>query len=274
MRRGSQVKSLTLTRLSAIIRAIQNLNQMKYMKKQLRLSGFVFAGLLAVSAFNSRAALYKGNGIADSDGAVGNGSMDLSVNSGSLSVNFHAGVNTIQDNLVLFIDSVPGGYNGTVDFYAYGGVNTIISGYDGSRRSTAVFAPGLYADYAIIITPDNIGLYALGTDSFTQKSLVPVTHSLNNYSGNIDLSLMELSGTSTYFKFQSSDVGRWGNRFLESFETTSGTKGLGGTITFANYNEFGTPPVPEPVNVALGVFGLLACGGGIISGWRRRRTKR
>ncbi len=274
MRRGSQVKSLTLTRLSAIIRAIQNLNQVKYMKKQLRLSSFVFAGLLAVSAFNSSAALYNGNGVVDPDGAVGNGSLELSISSGSLSVNFHPGVSPIQDNLVLFIDSIPdSGYSGTASFNAYGGINTVISGYNGMGRSTAVFAPGLYADYAIVLTRANFGLYALGTDSFDPKQTGSVYYSGNSYSGSIGLDLMGLSETTTYFKFQSSDVGDFGARRLESFERLNGTSGFG-TITFANYNEFGTPPVPEPVNVALGVFGLLACGGGIISGWRRRRTKR
>jgi hypothetical protein len=72
-----------------------------------------------------------------------------------------------------------------------------------------------------------------------------------------------------HFTFSSSVVSQNGFRYLESYENVSGHSGYGYDITWSEYNEFGIPPVPEPVNMALAGFAGVLLTGGLVSRWWR-----
>src|SRR5262249_28136728 len=71
------------------------------------------------------------------------------------------GKGTLNDVLVLYIDSVPGGFTDTADFADDAdGLRKAISGFSGvSNRSTLTFSEGFLPDYAIALGPasDNFG---------------------------------------------------------------------------------------------------------------------
>ena len=121
----------------------------------------------AVAALNGsvQAATYAGNGGTGFGGAVGNGSVSITDTSSSMTVTFNRGSSGNMDNdLVLYLDTVPGGFADTSQFSDNGdGGRTAISGFNSSNpsRTLLTFAPGFQADYAISIENSFIGVFGL-----------------------------------------------------------------------------------------------------------------
>jgi hypothetical protein len=91
------------------------------------------------------------------------------------------------------------------------------------------------------------------------------------YSATFDWSYIGLgdSDATRSFTFESSYITETGSRYLESFESLSGTKGFN-SVTFGNYDSFppSAIPVPEPANQAMIFFGVFFIGLAVLRhGW-------
>src|SRR5258707_7155254 len=223
-----------------------------------------FQSPVLAAMYNSQ--LYNGNGVA---GAVGNGSLMMSNDVNTIQAKFTKGIGSFQLNMVIFIDSVPGGFTSTSGFLSDGSaLEASITGAGATRSSTANFASGFQADYAIAfgIGPGS-GLYKF-VDDITGKHLELVRSSLNLnptvtpnepfYYFQFDWTDIGLPSQKTnFFKFESSYINSSSYRTLESFEGLTGTEGYS-TINFTNYDTYGVRPVPENTNAALAMFGGIA----------------
>jgi len=234
----------------------------------------------------THAALYLGNGDTSDGGAVGLGSLNLSDNGTTVSATFNKGGSAgtgFNDVLVLFIDSKAGGFTDTTHFSdASGSLQQAISGINttGSARSTAIFASGFAADYAIALGFDNgIAVYHLVSGGNGSLELVRTlsfsphdskTQPTYNFSftwADVGLS----SGSGNTIKFESTYITASGARKLESFESLTGAVGFDNTVTFGNYDTYPLAPVPEPAQAALTIFGTGAISVAIFR-WIRRRV--
>jgi len=230
------------------------------------------------SSFTSNAAVYDyfGNGRSDGGGGIGQGSLTLSDSGSTIRATVHLGgtfPTSYANYLVLYIDSRPGGFSDNMSFFDNKSTWTrTVSGYSAAgSRAAAYFAPNFGADYAIVLsrTVNGAALYELVSGS-TLPAPKMLSFTDNSTSWQFSFSLSDIGATSPSFKFQSSATSSTGSgyRYLESYETTSGTMGFG-TVTFGNYNTFGVEAVPETANAALAVFGGLVVAAGAGSRLRR-----
>lgn len=222
---------------------------------------------------------YPGKGAA---GIIGSGTLSMSNSISTVYVGLDKGPGSFTDNLVMFIDSVPGGYTGTGAFFDKGSaLETAISGY-GSGRSTANFAPGFAADYAIVVGVNNgCGVYQLVTDALgthvTALRLFNISPAgepnAPQYWWQFDWSEIGLPRANTnFFKFETSLISQYGYRYLQSFEGMTGVQGYN-TVNFTNYDTYGVPPIPETTTTALGIFGGLAVTTAFINSLHRKRRR-
>ena len=267
---------------------------------------FVFAlasGLVLVLNLSiSHAALYPpyyGNAYDPENpgvgGVVAGGWLDVSANSTRVSVTFHKGNGSLQDNLVFFIDSVSGGVASTRGFTDNSdALQTSVSGYyinwqNLACRSTANFASGFQADYAIAlgVNGPNAGtLYQIignenGSTLVQPKSVgLSPNNDLGNatYTFNFNWADIGLTpGSGNGFRFESTYITSTGSRSLEGFEKfTPDSRNGYNTVTFQNYDVCGVDPIPETTNAALAIFGGLVITSGLVPrAWRylaRRRS--
>ncbi|MGH7971923.1 MAG: hypothetical protein ACREIC_24700, partial [Limisphaerales bacterium] len=117
---------------------------------------------LAASAAMSTPVTYYGNGGAG--GTVASGSLTLKDNGTTVYGTFtKASGMSFQLGLVLYIDSVSGGFANTTSFSDSADASRIeVSGFSRAlnKRATANFAPGFTADYAIVLgvnSPQGVG---------------------------------------------------------------------------------------------------------------------
>lgn len=223
--------------------------------------------LRAAVAYNFQE--YQGNGLA---GSVGNATLQLSNNTTTVKANFIKGIGSFVDNLVIFVDTTPGGFTSTASLSDRGNaLESAISGYSVSR-SVATFAPGFEADYAIALGVNSgSAVYKLVNDA-SGPHLEVVRSGLNflytdspnhaTYSFQFDWANIGLPNNNTnFFKFETTYISSTASRTLQSFEGLTGTAGFG-SVTFTNYDTYGVPPVPENTDAALAVVGgvVLALG--------------
>jgi len=149
------------------------------------------------------------------------------------------------------------------------------------NRSTAIFASGFAADYAVAISisanPHGT-IYHLGTGSLDPGFITDfnITDGDSESSPRFSFSFARSAigvNSGAGFNLEASYLTTTGSRYLESFESTSGAKGFGNTITFGNYDTYGIAPAPEPVNTALATFGGITLIFGAVSRLRRRTGK-
>jgi hypothetical protein len=223
--------------------------------------------LLALG-ITAQAATFSGNGNTGFGGPVGLGSLTLTDDGTTLSGIYNKGPNGFNDVLVIYIDSVSGGFSTTAGFTDTGdGLRKAISGFDGSNRSTLNFASGFLPDYAIALGPssDNFGgLWTLvngGSHGFdTSVGLTPTgTPTSPTYSFSLSLASIGLTpGAGQSFDLYGTYISNSGYRADEAVAGTgSGAQGWGNTITESTFSVFTTTPVPEPGTLALfGMSGL------------------
>ena len=237
-------------------------------------------------------AVYNGNKVAMDpsqtdyiyfDGAVGLGKLTLNDNAGAISATFNrGGPDPFQYSLVFFIDSVSGGISTTASLTpssTYG--ERSVSGLSGASRSVMNFASGFTADYAIVLNvslPNASGLYRIDSaTSFHKVRDITPNPATDVYataiSFNWNWSEISAGGpTVNSFKFQSTYIDTSAYRSLEGFETLSGSVGFG-TVNAAGYNVYNSA-VPEPVNIALSIFGGCFGIAGLAQVARRRAFAR
>src|SRR6478752_4289382 len=104
---------------------------------------------LAGASFSAHSATYSGNGSLDFGGPVGTGTLSLSDNGTTISGTLTKGSGSLNDSLVIYIDSTAGGFADTSGFAdANDGLRKSISGFDGgANRSLMTFASGFSPDY-------------------------------------------------------------------------------------------------------------------------------
>jgi hypothetical protein len=225
-------------------------------------AGIAIAGLTSLAS----AATYPGNGNTGFGGPIGQGSLSLTDNGTTVSGTLTKGGGGFNDVLVLYIDSVSGGFSDTSSFSdANDGLRKAISGFDGTNRSTLTFPAGFTADYALALGPssDNFGgewqLVSGGNNSLpfvASANLSPTgTNGAASYSFNFTLASI---GNPSSFQVFGTYIANSGYR---SDEFIAGN----GTGPGQGYNPFvgtssGAYAVPEPSSAAillLGAAGLL-----------------
>lgn len=237
---------------------------------------------LSLLALPASATTYNGNGATGFGGALGNSTLSVtSDSSGLISFVLNSGA-SLSDNVVIYIDSVTGGFADTSQFgdNADGG-REAISGFNRTNpsRTIASFAGGFAADYAIDLTNGVANLFQLAAGT-TDNSLIFVkganyaNPSTNQYTFNFnapDIGLVANSGQ--LFRFVAtliSGTAYRSNETIGSSTTTPGTSGdapnagYTGSTTYSNFATFVT--VPEPSTNALLACGLLLAG--IVTGRR------
>lgn len=219
-------------------------------------------------ASSSFAVVYNGNGNTGFGGMVGNGSLDITDNGTNVNVVFTKAAGNLNDALVIYIDSVGGGFNNSSGFSdANDALRRAISGFDGgANRSLINFTNGFAPDYAIafgVNGPNFGGLWALangGNNSLPFQTSVNLSPNNNNnaltYTFNFSLASIGLTpGAGQTFKLFGTYISDTGFRSTEFIlGNGSGTQGWN---TF-NQTSFVTyAPVPEPSTYALaGISGL------------------
>ncbi|MBC8170779.1 MAG: hypothetical protein H7X77_03880 [Anaerolineae bacterium] len=148
-------------------------------------------------------------GFGDVIGATGQLCIDSS-ETGALNLGLIVGAGDLNDSVVIYIDSVEGGFGSTTNFTDEGdGLRKAISGKDTGtdpiRSSVLTFATGFTADYAIAFSQDFGGLWQLaenGSHTFIDSvSLTPTgTNTSAAYELNLTLEDIGVSqgGTFTY----------------------------------------------------------------------------
>src|SRR5579859_3554472 len=120
--------------------------------------------------------MYPGNGVA---GAVGNATLGMSNNTTTVKVNFVKGIGSFSYNLVLFVDSAPGGFTGTSRLFDNtNALYSAVSGFN-TQKSIANFAPGFGADYAIVVGVNSGSAVFKLVDDGTGPHLQLVRNGLN-----------------------------------------------------------------------------------------------
>src|SRR6267378_270687 len=223
-------------------------------------------------SLGSHAATYSGNGNSGFGGPVGLGSLTLTDNGTTVSGTLNKGPNGFNDVLVLYIDSVGGGFSDSSGFAdSADGLRKAISGFDGgASRSLLTFSGGFSPDYAIALGPasDNFGgLWQLANGG---------ANSLN-FVSSVNLNPTGNNNSPTYtFSFNVSQIGITPNsgstfKLLGTYTSNSGFRSdeatAGNDVGAQGWNPFLQTAlatytiVPEPSSAALAGVALAALFG-------------
>lgn len=224
--------------------------------------------LFAVAAMVGAGALadqYYGNGNAGSGGAVGGSTLELTDDGTTISGTFTRGLGgDFNDILVMYIDSVPGGFSTTAGFTDAGDAHRIaISVFDGTLREILNFASGFEADYAIALSPYYGGIWQLANaGSHTWLSTLnlsplgdPATlaYTFDFTFSDIGMgSAGEFDFTADYATYSPASLSNEGIGWSEA----GGNPGNGGTYDFNGFATY--PAIPEPATMSLLGTGVLA----------------
>jgi hypothetical protein len=219
--------------------------------------------------FSAQATNYTGNGNSGFGGPIGGGSLTLTDDGTTLFGTINKGPNGFNDVLVIYIDTVAGGFSTSAGFTdSADGLRKAISGFDGSNRSTLNFASGFLPDYAIALGPQSDGFGGLwtlsggGSHPFdTSVGLTPTgTPGSATYTFSLSLASIGLTpGAGQSLELFGTYISNSGYRSDEAVAgTETGAQGWGNTITQTAFGTFTTTPVPEPSTLALSALSGFA----------------
>jgi hypothetical protein len=228
------------------------------------------------AAGTAGAELYPGNGATGFGGPVGTGTLTVTDDgAGNIDFSLTAGVPFTGNDLVLYLDTQPGGVANNATFTDNGdGGRTAISGANNGNpsRSLVNFAPGFLADKAISLepgifaglfdlsNPSNFGFIASG--NLAGAGAGPFTFSYSR----AQLGL----GPTDPFSFEGTLISTTAFRSNETIGASTtipdvgagDNAGFNGSTTFSAANTFAVPaPVPASLWGGLGLIGLIAAGG-------------
>jgi hypothetical protein len=233
-------------------------------------TGLVVATAQAQSTFN-------GNGNTGFGGPIGLGSLTLTDNGTTLSGTINKGPNGYNDVLVIYIDSVAGGFADTSGFAdGADGLRKAISGFDGgANRSLMTFTSGFLPDYALALGPssDNFGgLWSLangGANSLGFVSTANLTPTGNNssatYTFSISLSSIGITAGQTFGLFGTYTANSGYRSDEDLAGNATGSQGWNPFLQ-TSFGTYTVAPVPEPTT-----FALLGSGFALLYVIRRRR---
>jgi hypothetical protein len=232
--------------------------------KNLLLAGALYASL-ALPVF---ATTYSGNGNTGFGGPVGNGSLIVTNDGSNITFNFTPSGSIGGNDLVIYIDSISGGYSSTAGFNdANDGGRKAVSGYTatdnggGSGQSVLTFASGFNADYAIDIGSSYASLFGLANGGNNSLNYITgASQTGSPYSLTIpliDLGLSTASGqTIGIFGTLVSESGYRSTEAIAGNDTSSGQGWI--PFTQTSFGTYTVTAVPEPSTFALCGISSLA----------------
>jgi hypothetical protein len=235
------------------------------------------AALSAVSLSSAAfAATFPGNGGTGFGGPVGTGSVGITDDAiNGMTVTFNRGAGGLNDALVLYFNTVPGGFVDNSTFADNGdGGRTAISGANNGNPSRTLVTLPFAADYAMAIENGFIGVFQLasggnGSLTFLFGQSQSGSNSDASYSINIPPAEMAqiglTAGSGQSFQFVGTYISTSAYRSNETIglSTTvpadgSGNAGFANPQTFSEANSY-TLAVPEPASLGLlSLIGLAA----------------
>ena len=221
---------------------------------------------------------YLGNGAAGFGSPVGSGSLVISDTSSSLTLTFNRGAGNFNDDLVLYLDTQPGGFADTSTLGDNGdGGRTAISGANTSNPSQTVetFVPGFGADYAISIQDSFIGVFQLAAGGNNSLNfLFGQSQSGNNTDASYSITMSAaqmaqiglIAGSGQTFDFDGTLISTSAYRSNETIGNSitvpgdgSGNAGFNNPQNFTQSLAYTLVAVPEPSSLALfGMSGLAS----------------
>jgi PEP-CTERM motif len=225
------------------------------------------AALLALPCLSTKASTLSGNGNSGFGGPIGLGSLTLTDDGTTVSGTVNKGPNGFNDVLVIYVDSVAGGFADTSTLADGGdGLRKAISGFDGGgNRSLLTMPAGFLPDYAIALGPSSDGFGGLWQLVAGGNNSLPFVASVNlNPTGN--------NNSPTYtFSFSLAQIGAASGqtfRLLGSYTSNSGYRsdealpgnavGTQGWNPFLGISSASYTSIPEPATGALaGISALL-----------------
>lgn len=230
-----------------------------------------------------RADSFPGNGGTGFGGAVGTGSLTITdTAAGPLNVTLNRGAGSLNDDLVVYLDTVPGGF---VDNLTFGdnadGGRTAVSGTNNGNSSKSLVSFPFAADYALSIENGFISAFQLnsgGNNSLTFLFGQGQSGNPNDASYSISISAAQMAqigltpNSGQTFSFVGSYTSTSAYRSNETIGPSITVPADGaGNAGFANPQTFtgslSHTLVPEPATA-----GVLAISGMMLAA-RRRRTR-
>jgi hypothetical protein len=239
---------------------------------------FSLLTLLLASSLSAYASAYPGNGASGFGGPVGTGSLTINDSLSGMSITLNRGAGNLNDDLVLYLDTQPGGFADTSAFSDNGdGGRTAISGFNSGNpsRTIASFPNPFGADYAVSIENGFIGVFGLASGGNNSLNYLfgqsqSGINSDPSYTINITAAQMAqiglTPGSGQTFFFVGSLISTSAYRSDETIgpSVSSGNPGFGTPLQFTG--DLSYTLVPEPSSI-----GLLLLGAGAFVTARRRR---
>jgi hypothetical protein len=230
-------------------------------KAAILIGGSLGFAVLGLGSLGHADVIYNGNGMTGFGGPVGPGNVDISDDGTNITLTLNRGPGSLNDDLVIYIDSVAGGFPDTSTFFDNGdGGRTAISGFNGGNpsRTLVTFPSGFEADYALSIENSFIGLFGLASGG--NNSLNYITgqgQSGNNNAPTFTITfpitaLGITAGQSFNFvgTLDASSAYR-SNEAIGPSNAPGGNLGFTGELDFSGWDTYTTTPVPEPASLAM-----------------------
>lgn len=234
--------------------------------------------VLGLAGFASASMTYLGNGASGFGGTLGNGSLTISDDgAGNLTATLNPSGGFGSNDVVVYIDSVSGGFADTSQFSDNGdGGRTAVSAYNSGNpsRDLITFPAGFLADYALEFENNTyMGLYQLAAGGNNSLNYITGGTPANGGPYTVTFPMSDIGiGQGGSFNFVADLISTTAYGSNESIgnSTTNGgaggNAGFSGGMTFSSLETYNTTAVPEPVSTA-----LIGVGSALLLGRRRHQ---